>query len=173
MRLARREKYFVSIAICTLALFLLLEFVLLPFFETRRRLQRGIKAKEEGLQEMVALSNTYRARKKAYREIALALSRRNKGFTLFSFLDRAAGEARVKDHVKYMKPSDSEGTGPYKESMVEMKLENITLTQLVDYLHRIESEKDLVSIKRISIKTNRKSSVYLDAVLQVITLKQT
>ena len=70
-----------------------------------------------------------------------------------------------------MKPSDSQGTGPYKESMVEMKLEGITLNQLVGYLYRIESPENIISIKRISITENKKESGYLDTILQVLTFQ--
>ena len=52
-----------------------------------------------------------------------------------------------------------------------MKLEGITLKQLVKYLYRIESPKDVIFIKRISIKENRKESGLLDVVLNVLTLQ--
>ena len=55
--------------------------------------------------------------------------------------------------------------------MVEMKLVAITLKQLTQYLHRIESPEDLRSIKRISIKQNKKEAGYLDAVLQALTFQ--
>ena len=55
--------------------------------------------------------------------------------------------------------------------MVEMKLEAITLPQLVGYLYRIESPDDVVNIKRISISENKKEQGYLDAILQVITFQ--
>ncbi len=70
-----------------------------------------------------------------------------------------------------MKPSVSAGPGPYKESLVEMKLEAITLKQLIDYLYRIESPDDVVSIKRASISENKRESAYLDAILQVLTFQ--
>jgi hypothetical protein len=60
-------------------------------------------------------------------------------------------------------------SGPFKESLVEMKLEKITLGQMVGYLKLIESPGKLVSIKRISIQTNKKETQYLDAILQVLT----
>jgi hypothetical protein len=55
--------------------------------------------------------------------------------------------------------------------MVEMKLEGITLNQLVGYLYRIESAENIVSIKRISIQENKKESGYLDTILQVLTFQ--
>ena len=70
-----------------------------------------------------------------------------------------------------MKPSTSTGSGPNKESSVEMKLEGITLGQMINYLYQIESPDSLVSVKRISVKENKGQTGYLDAILQVITFQ--
>lgn len=171
MKLARRERYLVSIGACAIALFLLFQLMIFPFFERRERFQKGVRAKEEALIEIIKLSSEYQTYKKGSQGIQGIIAKRKKGFTLFSFLESAAGQAKVKDHIKYMKPSNSEGTGPYKESMVEMKLEGITLNQLVGYLYRIESPGNAISIKRISIKENKRESGYLDAILQVLTFR--
>ena len=171
MKLARREKYLVSAAALFVAFFLLFEFLIVPFFETRRRVQRGVRAKEEGLEEIVRLSSDYQRYQKGSQDIKQILARRKKGFTLFSFLEEAAGNADVKDHIKSMKPSTSAAPGPYKESLVEIKLEAVTLKQLIGYLSRIESPDNVVSIKRISINENKRKSGYLDAILQVLTFR--
>ena len=73
---------------------------------------------------------------------------------------------------KDMKPSTGKGTGPFKESMVEMKLEAITMKQLVDTLYRVEASGGLIVIKRISITGNKKETGYLDAIFQVLTFHQ-
>ena len=55
--------------------------------------------------------------------------------------------------------------------MVEMKLEALTLQQLVGYLYLIESPSNLVSIKRLSVNENKKEEGYLDAIVQVLTFQ--
>jgi len=52
-----------------------------------------------------------------------------------------------------------------------MKLEGITLDQLVRYLYRIEHPDDLVFVKRLSITDNRKEEGYLDSIIQVVTFQ--
>jgi general secretion pathway protein M len=171
MKLAKREKYLISVAACCIAVFLFFQFLIFPFFENRTRIRRGLKAKEKGLEEIVNLRDEYQAYQKGSQGIQQRLASREQGFTLFSFLEKAACEAEVKARIKYMKPSVSSGTGPYKESMVEMKLEAITLQQLVGYMYRIESPDNLVNIKRISISQNKKEQGYLDAIIQVLTFQ--
>ena len=172
MKLAKREKYFISIGVGGLAIFFFFQLLIFPFFDKRERLRRGVEAKEEGLRDILRMRAEYQALQKDSQGVEQYLARRKKGFTLFSFLETAAGAAEVKEHINYMKPSNSKGVGPYKESIVEMKLETVTMKQLVGYLDRIESTENVVSIKRISIKGDKKEEGYLDVVLQVLTLSK-
>ncbi|MDQ1336639.1 MAG: ral secretion pathway protein [Thermodesulfobacteriota bacterium] len=170
MKLGKREKLFVSLGVGVIALFLLGHFMIFPFFDKREAMKRGIEAKRIGLKEIRMLKAEYDSYRKGAEGIQRRLKRREKGFTLFSFLEQAAGKAKVKDHIKYMKPSDSQVNGGLKESMVEMKLDRIYLRPLVDYLYLVESWEHLVSIKRLSIKDSQGGAGYLDAVVQVVTI---
>ena len=170
MKLGKRETIFVTLGACAIALFLLVQFIVFPLLDKRDALKRGIEAKRVGLKEIRILRAEYESYRKGTAGVQSHLQRRNKGFTLFSFLEQAAGKAGVKDHIKYMKPSDSRGSGGVKEAMVEMKLDRINLRQLVDYLYLIESPENVVSIKRISIRDSQGSTGYLDAVMQVLTI---
>jgi general secretion pathway protein M len=83
-----------------------------------------------------------------------------------------AGEAGVKDHVSYMKPTTKvQKNSPYKISRVDMKLDAITLEQLTTYLYGVETSKNMVDIKRISISKKDKKQGLLTAVLQVETVE--
>jgi len=171
MKFARREKYFLSAAAVFIGIFCLFQFLIFPFFEARRRVQRGVSAKEDGLREIIRLSSEYNRYRRSDQGIQQVIAKRRKGFTLFSFLENKAGDAGIKTYIKYMKPSISTGAGTYQESLVEMKLEDIVLHQLIDYLYRIESPDNVVSVKRISIKESKKESGRLDAILQIVTFR--
>ncbi len=171
MKLAKREKYLVTLAGGVIFLLLIHNFLIGPFFDEKKRLRTGVTAKEVALEKIVMQSTEYSTLKKGDQGLHKILAKRKRGFTLFSLLEQEAAESDIKGHIKYMKPTTSKGTNQYKESMVEMKLEGITLNQLVGYLHRIESPKDAISIKRISIKENKKGTGYIDAVLKVLTFQ--
>jgi len=169
MQLAKREKYLIGLAVCVIVSAVLIQLVLMPFVNGRQRMQNSVAAQEKNLQDIVRLSQEYKALEQDSETLTQRLASRPGNFTLFSFLEKAAGKAGVKNNIKYMKPSASTGKGPFKESLVEMKLERITLKQMVDYLKLIESPDDIVSVKRISVQTNKKETQYLDAILQVLT----
>lgn len=63
------------------------------------------------------------------------------------------------------KPKDS----PYEISQVEMKLQSITMEQLTTYLHKVETSKDIVFVKRLSVSKDSKQEGFINAVLQVET----
>jgi general secretion pathway protein M len=172
MQLAKREKYLIALAVIIIVFAVIIQLAVMPFFEKRERYKNNVTTKQNNLQQMVALRQEYLLLQKDSDTLAQTLTSRPKSFTLFSFLEKAAGDAGVKNNIKYMKPSASTGTGPFKESLVEMKLERITLGQMVGYLKLIESPGKLVSIKRISIQSNKKETQFLDAILQVLTFTE-
>jgi len=52
-----------------------------------------------------------------------------------------------------------------------MKLQSITLKQLTSYLHGVETSKNIVSIKRISIVKTGIKEGYVNVVLQIETVE--
>jgi len=171
IQLGKREKLFVQLAVFAVALFCLLQFGIFPVLADRKRLQQSISAKEKGLAEMVRLSREYAALKQQSHTAENVIRKRPPGFTLFSFLEKAADKAGVKRHIKYMKPSSSKGQGGWKETMVEMKLDKISLKRLMDYLYSIELSRNAIQIRRCAVTDNKGEKGTLDAVLQVVTVE--
>jgi len=171
IKLAKREKYVVFIAACLIAIFILVNFLIIPFFKEKGRLRKGIKTAEDDLKEIAALSVVYQEYQKGSMDVKRILAKRNNGFTLPSYLEDAARKTEVIGYRTEMKslPSSSKDGGPYEESTVEMKLNGINTDQLVKYLYEIDKPEDLIFIKRISISDNKKQEGYLDTVIQVLT----
>lgn len=169
MKLAQREKRLVVAALICVGSFLTYVFMVEPFFESRSKLQRGFVSRQATLKEMLALKNQYEELESHAQRMNKTLASRNKNFSLFSYLDKAAGKAKIKTQIKYMRPSIQKGEGTRNESMVEMKLERITLNQLIDYLYLIESPDQVVAVKRIAVSKDEDESGLLEATLQVLT----
>jgi general secretion pathway protein M len=170
-KMNKRERYAIMLAAGVIGIFLIVTFIVEPFLSKTDQLKKSLHDKAVMLEQMRQLQSEYgMLSQKA--EVSKALfSRRQKGFKLFSFLDQLAGEAGIKDHISYMKPSTKvEKNSPYKISRVEMKLDAITLKQLTTYLYGVETSKNMVNIKRISISKKDKKQELLTAVLQVETV---
>ncbi len=170
MKLNKREKYYICSAAGFICLFVLIQFVFFPVLDQRERNKRMLQAKTKTLKEIVGLKTEYDSITKRVELSNVRFKKRKKGFTLFSFLDELAGKAGIKGHITYMKPSKVEQKdSPYTISQVEMKLQALTLKQVTDYLYMVETSRNIVLVKRISISKAGKQKEFIDAVLQVET----
>ena len=167
--LEKREKTTIIIGICFVLCFLILQFGITPYIDARQKVEKSIKNRKSDLVELQMLQQEYRSLRAETGGIKEQLSKRAANFSLFTFLDTQAAETDIKDLISYMKPATSEGEGDLIESSVEMKLQRISLQQLVDYLARIESPENVVSIERISIQESNKDNGGLEVVMQVVT----
>jgi len=169
----KREKYAIYALSGAILLFILIQFIVFPSIDKRKRLKRTLQVKEDVLLEMITLKSDYDAIEKRTNLAKVRFENREKGFTLFSFLDRLTGKARIKEYVTYMKPSTTvQKNNSYKISQVEMKFKGLTLQQLTTYLHMVETSKNMVHIKRLSISKTGKQEGFVDAVLQVETVEK-
>jgi len=169
-KLNKREKYAIGAAAAFICLFIVIQFVFSPMNDKRDRLRRLIDIQTKTIAEMETLKSEYDAAVKHINFSKTRLAKRPKGFTLFSFLDELAGKTGIKNKIKYMKPSStSQKDGSLKLSLVEMRIDAVTLKQLSAYLYNVESSENSVFVRRISISKADKLPGAVDAVLQVET----
>jgi general secretion pathway protein M len=172
MKLSKRERAAIWMGVAFICLFILLRLAVFPFMDQRERLTRTLKANIKNLEEMRILKSEYEALNRRTDTSKFRFEKRSKGFTLFSFLDMLAGEVGIKENIAYMKPSTTvQKESAYKISLVEMKLTGITMEQMTQYLYKIETSKNMVSIKRLSLTKPDETQQRLNAVVQVQTLE--
>lgn len=168
-KLDKREKLIVAIGIGFLLLFVILQFGISPYITAREKLDRSINRKQAELVELKALQQEYQNLKEQAGGIKEKLREREANFSLFSFLDAQATAAGIKELISYMKPSVIETDGELQESVVEMKLQQISLKQLVEFLKGIESPEKSVFVKRLSIQESGKEQGLLEVIMQIVT----
>ena len=170
--LNKRERYGVILAAGVIGIFLFAIFIVEPFLNRTDKMKENLQTKALMLEQMQNLQSEYAALTQSEKTSKSRFRSRPKGFKLYSFLDRLAGESGIKDRIIYMKPTKTvQKNSPYKISRVEMKLEAITLEQLSNYLYGVETSKNMVDIKKISISKKDKKQGLLTAVLQVETVE--
>jgi len=170
MTLTRKDRRALLVGIAALVVFLLVQFVFFPLLDKRKRLERGIQRQEKRLVQLQELQSRYEQLNRQNNSLEQRVARRAEDFSLFSFLEKMAAAAEVKDNIVYMKPSDAVGEGAVQQVMVEMKLKAVSLASLVTFLERVESPVNVVELKRLSIQENKKQTGTLDVIMQVISL---
>jgi general secretion pathway protein M len=172
MKLNKREKISVAAAGTAVAIFSLLQFLVFPLIDKNDRLTRQIITREQQLVQIQQLQTAYRETSVKNEQAQRWLKKRRRGFTLFSFLETLAGQTGVKNNIAFMKPSSTlQKESNYRLSMVEMKLQEITMPQLLAYLHGIETSRDMIVIKRLSISKSEQKADFINTIFQVETLE--
>ncbi len=172
MRLNTREKIAVSVGGFCLLLFVVLQFLVFPLTEKRSKLVTGVATRQKSVADMRVMQERYQALSKQSGSIVALLAQRDVNFSLFSFLEKNADDSNVKEHIAYMKPSESTENEQFKQSLVEMKLQAISLKQLVAFLEKTESPENLVAVDRITIQENTKEAATLDVTMQLVSIDQ-
>jgi len=164
----RERKILVGGIGCILALSVYL-FVISPYLTAINALDRRISAKSKELAEILTMKGEYLRLKENTRGLENVM-RSARGFSLLSFLENLAATNQLKTKIADMKPVTTPLSERFKETSVEMKLEDVTLKQLIDYLYQIEQAPQALQIKRIHI-TKKKDQTYLIVTLQVSTFE--
>lgn len=171
-KLNKRERYAIMIAVGIVGIFLIVQFIIEPLFSKTEQKKQNLQTKSVMLKQMRQWQAEYDGLTQKANLSKSRFRNRQKGFTLYAFLNRLAGEAGIKDRITNMKPTKKVQKGsPYKLSRVEMKLDAITLEQLTKYLYSVETSKNMVDINKISISKKAKKQGLITAVLQVETVE--
>ena len=174
LEINKREKYLVGFACIFILAALVYNFGISTVIERQKLLTRQLAAKKNVLETLSRLSEEYNRTLKESDRLTGMYAKRDKGFTLFAFLETMAVKAGVDDHIDYMKPSSTPSSLMDKPSnahlsLVEMKLKGIKLSQLISYLYLVELSEHIVFIKRLGITSDGKNQHTISAVLQVET----
>ncbi len=171
MNISQRDKKALIICAGFLITFIAVQFILVPAMDRKKELAHRIAAQKTALAEIISLQQEYSMLSRMNMADTDILSKRAKGFTLFSFLDALAEKSGVKDNVAYMKPSSRTFNDKnYAVSMVKIKLDTLYLKELVDFLYRVESSQNGVHIRSLSLSKTGKEQTMLDAIVEAETL---
>jgi len=173
MKLGRREKILVYLALIMIIGVVSVQFVIFPFMDERERLKANVRYKTKALTELYALKNEFDFVQHKANTAKAKMAKRKKNFSLYSFLEKVASEAGLKSHVEKMQDNSSkkDKDSPYKVASVEMKLKDITLEQLSPFLYKIEKSRNNLTIGKIVIKEHKKNEGYINVSLQVMTIE--
>jgi general secretion pathway protein M len=168
-----RERLFLGGAGAMLVLFLIFKIAIDPLFKHSADLDRQIVTARRQLAELRTMQQEYQRQKTVVDSINSQL-KRQQNFAIFSRLEEFAGQTGIRNKILYMKPTVSTPSEVYNEESVEIKMEGVTLEQLVRYLHQIENSPQLLKIKRLEIKPRFDNRQILTATFRVsaFTLKE-
>ncbi len=171
MKLAMREKLFVGAAACILGIFLIVELLIIPFFDKKEHLEKETATIEKSMEDLKKLSAGGENIDKVAGSLETVLSRRS-GESLYAFVNKEAEALGLNKNMTRVTPSEGKKQGDYIEDIVEIQLDAITQPQLTDYLYKIEKPEKFIFINKITIKDNKREEGYLDTTIRILTYKK-
>ncbi|MFP4452758.1 MAG: type II secretion system protein GspM [Desulfobacterales bacterium] len=167
VNISRREKLFLGAGGGFVLVFLIFLLLIQPVFQDRTQLAEKLDVKQQNLVEMQEMSLQYQSLESRAKRTEQRYSQRSEDFTLFSFMDRVAGNTGIKDNISYMKPgSEEDEQSGMQMTYVELKIQDITLEELVSYLYYVETSESMVSVNKLTITREGEENGLLSAVMQ-------
>ena len=159
-----RERLLVLAAAVTVGIFVVLLGVVRPLLSASARASNRVVAAESELEVVRRLRHEYDEVNGRLASVEERV-RNTPPAQLFTTLETLASQAAVT--IDSMEPRTSPASESYRETKMQVSLKKVTLSQLVTYLHRIESAEQVLSIKSLRIRTRNDKPELLDVTFSV------
>lgn len=170
-KLDEKQRYYAAgLAIFILAA-LILEFGLFPFWEAQGKNKQAVQINQKKLNEIIRIDNEFALQEVKAAKVKKVMASRSADFSLFSYVEKKAVLAAVKGNIKNMSSSRGTQTANFEESLIDIRLDKITIKQLTDFLYYAESPADLVRVKRITVSKMKESPEYLSVQMQLASFQ--
>jgi type II secretory pathway component PulM len=173
IRVTRREKLLAVGLVVFVAAWSLFSFAIKPALDRIETLNRLIPEKQSELQKVQMRSKEYIFLRDSFKQLQTRIASQPGSFELLPFLETLVRESGLEKKVASMKQQILPLEPAYSETVVEVKFENLTLQQLVDFLCKVESSQVLARAKSLYIKKNVTNGALLDSVVEIHNAKLT
>lgn len=163
-RLSPREQKLVGGFGALLAATLLWSGVVSPFLGGRDAMRREIATLRGELGDLDSLARQVK-QLQAVRPAGAAPVKAGADFSLLGFLEKAAGSTLRPESIASMTPSRRALDGGRQENTVELKLNAVTLGEIVALLGAVEREASPVRVKQFAVKKRYDDSSRFDVTL--------
>jgi len=167
--LSSRERLLVASAGFLTGLTVIYFAVAVPLLNIGNRATARLDAAETEFEVMKRLRADYGDVQQRLRGIEGRIQRGSRG-SLRTTLETLAQKSLVT--VESMEPQTAPTNDRYRETKVEVGLRGATLPQTVAYLHEIETSGDLLTVKRLRIKTRLDKPELLDVIFTVSSFER-
>jgi type II secretory pathway component PulM len=162
LKLEARDKKVLIIGGGVVAIILLFVFVVSPLLSDLSRKRELVPKKERDLIEMRMLKEQYVVMQQRVQQAQAAAAKRG---PLLTEIENITKRANLSGKIVSLKPQTGVQTETYKESLVEIRLENVTLYDVVNYVFLLEKES--LRIKKLYFKPRFDNPKLLNATVLI------
>lgn len=142
------------------------------YADRMQELERLTAKKQEDARALAELAQEFRAKHAAVRQVETKIERDQGSFSLLAFLEATANNTDLRSRIAHIRPQPASLTEGYRETAVEIKLDNVTLEQVVRLLAAIDNAPHFVKVKNLRLRTRFADKRFLDATLLLSTYEK-
>lgn len=163
-----REKTVVVAGLIVLILLFSWLVLLNPYIKTMKSLDRKIAAHRQSLQKVETMQEHISQLRQQLADVKILKQGTR---PLFSLVESMAVQTGVREQLLSMRPQPATTQGQFRQQLVEIRLEKITLSQMVRLLHAVEYRSGGVRVKSLQVKPRFEDRSTLDVNMVLMSLE--
>ncbi len=167
-RLNPREKTVVVIGLLILTMLFVWFALLNPYFKTMNTLDRKIAAHRHSLDKVEKMRDQIGQLRQQLADVGPRYKNKR---PLFSLVESLTVQTGVREQLLSMRPQPATTQGKFRQQLVEIRLEKISLSQLVKLLHAVEYRSGGVQVKSMQVKPRFEDRSILDVNMVLMSLE--
>ena len=147
----QREKILLRVLGAVLGVIVLYNFIYQPLISLGEGIGDRVAARQQQLTDVRAMMRSYERYKI---ELAATEKRtvRSKDFSLFSIIQQSLSTSVGRDKISSITPSDRAVAGGYQQFTVDLKLQGLSLGQIVDVLYGVQTLPMPVTVSNLHVR---------------------
>jgi len=164
-----RERIIVAAGGAMVAAALVFLLIIDPLMATIDTLDRQARRKAKDSQELALVAQEYVVKQARIAKLEERMPVPPAQFSLLAFMEEATTTARIRDRIVGMQPQAPVVVQGYQETAVDLRLDDVSLPQLLALLVAIEQAPYDVQVHHLQMKPKYDNPVNLDATLRIVT----
>ena len=166
---SQRERIIVAAGVTVIAAALVFLAVIDPLMATIDKLDRQARRKAKDSQELALVAQEYVVKQARIAKLEQRMPNPPAQFSLLAFMEEATTTAQIRDRIVGLQPQATVVVQGYQETAVDLRLDGVSLPQLLALLAAIEKAPYDVQVHHLQIKPKYDNPVNLDATLRIVT----
>lgn len=163
---SNREKILIYAAGMLLLAFVVYQFVFSPLLRARMEYDLQWGELENRVGDIEVIARRY-ASEKSYLDRIVKTLEKKKSISVLTFLENVAEEVGIKDNIEYIKPKGNETGDGISKTVVELKIDAISIIDLMRFLYRIEEERNGLIVSYLRVKPYFKDKSKSDVIFRI------
>jgi general secretion pathway protein M len=164
-----RERIIVSAGGAMVAAALVFLLIVDPLLASIDKLDRQAQRKAKDSQELALVAQEYVLKQARIAKLEQRMPSPPAQFSLLAFMEEATTTAQIRDRIVGMQPQAPIVVQGYQETAVDLRLDGVSLPQLLALLVAIEQAPYDVQVRHLQMKPKYDNPVSLDATLKIVT----